>query len=342
MADTTLERAGGGAPTIRTVAQVAGVSKSSVSRYLQHSPHLTDEAREAIAKAIKELDYRPNANARSIRAKRTHSVGVLVNDLRQPWFVEFLQGLGDALHRHELSPLVGDGRLDRRTDERLVNSFMDMRFDGLVLAGTMQVSDTIVEAANRIPTVVGGTRLFDAPHIDLVVQDDDLVAQLAVDHLLELGHTAIAHVGSDAGVAFDARLARYSEMMTARGLPSSVELCDSTEEGAYQAGRRLLDRAPHERPTAIFAGSDLIALGVMSAAAELGCRVPADLSLVGVDNTHLAKMHSISLTSVDIQPYEQGRICGDTLALRIDDPDRPATEHLVEPGICVRKSTRSV
>lgn len=340
MADPAPGGARGNVPTIRTVAQLAGVSKSSVSRYLQRSPHLTDEARDSIAKAIKELDYRPNGNARSIRAKRTHSVGVLVNDLRQPWFVEFLQGLGDALHRHGLSPLVGDGRLDRRTDERLVNSFMDMRFDGLVLAGTMQVSDTIVEAANRIPTVVGGTRLFDASTIDLVVQDDNLVAQLAVNHLLELGHTSIAHVGSDAGVVFDARLSTYSSMMAARSLPTRIELCDSTEEGAYQAGLRLLDCRPEDRPTAVFAASDLIALGVMSAAAELGCRVPTDLSLVGVDNTHLAKMRSISLTSVDIRPYEQGRVCGDTLALRIEQPNRPATQHLVDPELCVRASTR--
>ena len=342
LATTALHAASATPPTIHTVAQRAGVSKSTVSRYLQRSPHLTDEARDAIAKAIKELGYRPNGNARSMKDKRTHAVGVLVNDLRQPWFVEFLQGLGDALHRHELSPLVGDGRLDRRTDERLVNSFMDMRFDGLVLAGTMKVSETIIEAANRIPTVVGGSRLFDAPTTDLVVQDDNRVAQLAVNHLFELGHTSVAHVGSDTGVVFDARLGTYRDLMATRGLIERTELCDATEEGAYMAGLRLLDCAPEYRPTAIFAASDLIALGVMSAAAELGCRIPTDLSLVGVDNTYLARMRSINLTSVDIRAYDQGIMSGDTLARRIENPDRPATQQIVEPTLSVRRSTRSL
>lgn len=100
----------------------------------------------------------------------------------QGW-LNFLQGLGDALQCHGPYPLVADGRLDRRTYERLVNSFMDMRVGGLMLAGTMEVSDAIIEAANRIPTVMGGNRLFDSPTSDVVAQDDELVAQLALDHL---------------------------------------------------------------------------------------------------------------------------------------------------------------
>lgn len=340
MSDSSSGRAAvGTTPTIRTVAELAGVSKSSVSRYLQHSPHLTAEAREAIARAIRELDYRPNANARSIKARRTYAVGVLVNDLRQPWFAEFLAGLGDSLHRHGLTALVGDGHLDRRTDERLVNSFMDMRFDGLVLAGTMTASATIVEAASRIPTVVGGTRLFAAPTTDLVVQDDEQVARLAVNHLLELRHRRIAYLGGRSGDVFEVRRAAYAELMAGSGLPGQVELCDPTEEGAYRAGLRLLDARPQDRPTAIFASSDLIALGVMSAAVGVGCSIPGELSVVGVDNTYLAGTKAIDLTSVDIRPQEQGRLCGDTLARRIEAPAEPATEQLVRPSLCVRGST---
>ncbi|MGI3782064.1 MAG: LacI family DNA-binding transcriptional regulator, partial [Janthinobacterium lividum] len=303
------------------------------------SPHLTDQARQAIAHAIEELDYRPSAIARSIKAQRTYSVGVLVNDLRQPWFVEFLQGLGDALHRHGLYPLVADGRLDRRTDERLVNSFMDMRVDGLVLAGTMEASDAIVKAAGRIPTVLSGSRLFPSPTADLVAQDDTLVTRTALEHLRALGHDRITYVGGDSGVVFTLRGQAYSDMMKALGLTDHTELCDSTEEGGYRTGLQILDRPPEERPTAIYAASDLIALGIMSAAAELGQRIPDDISIVGVDNTHLAKMRSIQLTSVDILPYEQGRLSGETLNARITAPQRPATQQLIEPVIRVRRST---
>ena len=123
------------------------------------------------------------------------------------------------------------------------------------------------------------------------------------------------------------------------GLTADIELCDTSEEGGFQAGLRLLDRPAAERPTAVFAASDLIALGVMSAAAELGHSIPTKISLVGVDDTHLVKMRSIWLTSVDLFPYEQGRLCGETIVTRVADPDRPATEQPIEPSLQICGST---
>jgi DNA-binding LacI/PurR family transcriptional regulator len=169
---------------------------------------------------------------------------------------------------------------------------------------------------------MGGNRL--SPTADLVAEDDKLVTRIALEHLRSLGHRRIAHVGGDNGVVFGLRRQAYSDMMRAHGVPTDIELCDTTEEGGYRAGLRVLDRPTPKRPTAIFAASDLIALGVMSAAADLNSSIPDNVSLIGVDNTS-RQMRSIQLTSVAILPYEQGRLCGETLPDRIANPNRPAT-----------------
>jgi DNA-binding LacI/PurR family transcriptional regulator len=333
-------RAAGGQPTIRSVAEHAGVSKSLVSRVLQGSPHVSPAKRKAVEDAIKELGYRPNGTARSLTERRTRAIGVLINDLRQPWFVDFLEGVNTTLSQSDLHMFVGDGRLDRRADERLMRAFLEMRVEGLILAGTMPESTTITEAASWLPTVVAGSRDFALPNVDVVAEDDWRGAELAVHHLIELGHRRIAHIGGRQAAVFRLRRAAYEAIMRDAGLSEyvQVETCDTTEDGGYRAAVRLLSR-PSERPTAIFVANDPTCVGTLSAAAELGLSVPGDLSLVSFDNSFLAKIRHISLTSVDIGTYEVGQRVTNALLERIKDPGRPASEYLVTPSLEVRGST---
>jgi DNA-binding LacI/PurR family transcriptional regulator len=291
--------------------------------------------------AIRELGYRPNATARSLTQRRTNAIGVLVNDLRQPWLLDFLSGLHLTLFEHELHPFLGDGRLDRATDEQLLRVFMEMRVDGLVLAATMPESTTITEAASWLPTVVAGGRDFDLPHVDTIAQDDWMIGELAIAHLVELGHRRIGHVAGDRTRVFDIRRASYEACMTRHGLGqfSAVVACDTTEEGGYLAGRKLLDSPPQERPTALFVANDLSCVGAMSAARDLGLDVPRDVSFVGVDNSVLARMRHVQLTSVDVLAEEVGRLSARHLVERIATPNLPAREHLVTPLLHVRGST---
>lgn len=331
---------GRGAVTLRAVAARAGVSKSLVSRVLQGSPHVSEERRQAVEAAIRELGYRPNATARSLSQRRTHAVGVLMHDLRQPWFVDFLEGLDRTLHANGLHPLVGDARVDRASNERLLEAFMEMRVDGLVLAGTLPPSTTVAEAAAWLPTVVAGNRDVELPRVDVVAQDDWSGARLALDHLASLGHRRIGHVAGSGGRVFELRRASYEAWMREHGLEDRVAVagCDTTEEGGYQAARRLLDRR-RGRPTALFVANDLPCLGVMAAARELGLQVPDDLAIVGFDNSVLARMRFVALTSVDIAPGRAGELAGTALVERIDDPTRPARHQLLTPTLEVRRSS---
>jgi DNA-binding LacI/PurR family transcriptional regulator len=326
-------------PTIRSVARRAGVSKSLVSLVLRDSPHVSDARRRAVLDAIRDLGYRPNAAARSLTERRTRAVGVVLNDLRNPWYVDCLDGLNAVLHAGGMTMLLGDGRLDRHADDRLLHTFMDMRVDGLVLVGSMPPSPTVTEAARRLPTVVAGSRDFALPHVDVSAQDDRLGAELATEHLLALGHRRVAHVAGDFLAVSQLRRRSYEDTMRRHGLAEEIriEMCDLTEEGGHAAGLRLL--AGPRRPTAVFGVTDIACVGVLAAAAELRLEVPGDLSVIGYDNTYLARLRHLSLTSVDISSQEVGSHAARLLLARIDDPTAPGVEHLVTPSVVGRGSS---
>ena len=232
-------------------------------------------------RAVAELGYRPNAAARLLAERRSRTVGVLLNDLRQPWFADMLDGLTPALHAAGKHILLGDGRIDRMLDETLTWSFIDLGVDGLVLAGSIPMSQAIVEAAGKIPTVaVGGRGLdLDLPRADVLANDNHLGGTLAVRHLIELGHTRIAHISGLPSVAGKLRMQAYEDTMRAAGLGEHVRIQDGdmSEEGGYRAAVRLLSGAGGtDRPTAIFAANDLTCVGALSAAAALGVRYPGN------------------------------------------------------------------
>ena len=170
-------------PTIRTVAARAKVSKSLVSLVLRGSPHVSPAKREAVETAIAELGFRPNAIARTLTERRTRLVGVLLNDLRNPWFVDCLQSITAVLHDHGLRTLFTDGRLDRAVEDAALQGLLELRVDGLVLLGTTVATPVIADAASRVPTVVAASRDVELPAVDVVANDDAVGARLAVEHL---------------------------------------------------------------------------------------------------------------------------------------------------------------
>ncbi|WTG17933.1 LacI family transcriptional regulator [Streptomyces decoyicus] len=333
-------------PTIRGVAERAGVSKSLVSLVLQGSPRVSDAKRQAVLAAIEELGYRPNAAARSLVARRTHTVGVLLNDMRNPWFVEVLDGLNSLLQAHGLRMLMADGRLDRRAGQDFARTFQELRVDGIVVVGTLPDTDGLAEVAERLPTVIAGNHEPRLPRVDLVANDDERGARLATEHLIGLGHRRIAHIAGQ-GLVGELRRRGFESAVRAHGLAASavVENGDGTEEGGYRAAVRLLNpsrgsgRPVAERPTAVFAFNDISGVGALSAAQELGLEVPADLSLVGYDNTYLARIRHLWLNSVNNASHEVGRRAARCLLDRMERPDAPAGQQLVAPELEIRGST---
>jgi DNA-binding LacI/PurR family transcriptional regulator len=325
-------------PTIRDVADRAGVSKSLVSLVLRGSDQVRPEKREAVLRAVRELGYRPNAAARSLSEQRTRTVGVLLNDLRNPWFADLLDGLNSLLHDNGLHMLLADARLNRRAGQDPAGPLLDLRVDGLVVVGTLPDPAALGAAAERIPVVVAGAREPVPSGVDVVAGDDEHGARLVTEHLIGLGHRRIAHIAGYGAVG-ELRRRSFEVAMRAHGLADQavVEPSDMTEEGGYRATVRLLSRP--ERPTALFAVNDIAAIGALSAAGELGLRVPRDVSVVGYDNTSIARLRHVWLTTVDNTSHELGRRAARCLLDRFERPGGAGRTHLAVPSLEVRGTT---
>jgi DNA-binding LacI/PurR family transcriptional regulator len=321
-------------PTIRTVAARAGVSKSLVSLVLQNSPNVSEPKRQAVLKAVAELGYRPDPVARSLAERRTRTIGVVIDDLSNPWYVELLDGLRPVLHEHGLRPLLADGH----TEPDAVQALADLRVDGLVLVGTPTLSaiEQVEKLAGQIPTVIAGTREPRLSEVDVVANDDYRGARLATAHLLELGHRRIVHIVGEGEVG---RLRRvgFEAAMDDAGCDPRCVAGDWTEATGERAATELLRSSP--RPTAILAANDLCAVGVLAAADQLDLRVPEDLSVVGYDNTVFARLHRLSLTTVDGHIAEVGQVAARTLTARIDGDTGTVGTRLLSPVLVLRTST---
>jgi DNA-binding LacI/PurR family transcriptional regulator len=328
-------------PTIRDVAERAGVSKSLVSLALRGSDQVRPEKRDAVLRAAQELGYRPNAAARSLSEQRTRTVGVLLNDLRNPWFVDLLDGLNSLLHANGLRMLLADARLNRRTGQDPADPLLDLGVDGLVVVGTLPDPAALGDVARRIPVVLAGSREPAPTGVDVVAGDDERGARLAAEHLIGLGHRRIAHIAGYGAVG-ELRRRSFEATMRRHGLADQVvvEPSDMTEEGGYRTTVRLLGRP--DRPTAVFAVNDITAIGALSAAGELGLRVPHDLSVVGYDNTSIARLRHVWLTTVDNTSHDIGRRAARCLLERFEGTGGAGRVQLATPALEIRGTTAPV
>ncbi|WP_416394059.1 MULTISPECIES: LacI family DNA-binding transcriptional regulator [unclassified Curtobacterium] len=325
---------GAGKPaTIYDVAARAGVSKSLVSLVLQRSPRVSQQRRDAVLKAIQELDYRPSTAAVSLAGTRSRTIGVVLDDFRNQWFVDLLTGLRESLQDQGHRLVVADRFLNTGLDASPVEGFLSMRVEGLVIAGE---PDTDLAVPASTPLVIAGGRVA-IPRADTVANDDRAGGAMAAEHLLDLGHARLGFIGASSA-ASDERRIGFGAGVDGRAEVATVVLPgEPTEEAGSRAVAQLLDA--HPDVTAVFAANDVMALGALSELAERGLRVPEDVSVMGYDDTPLAATRYVGLTSIDDRSVEIGRGAGERLLARIADPSTAATEVLVEPRLVARRTT---
>ncbi|MGH2735128.1 MAG: LacI family DNA-binding transcriptional regulator [Actinomycetota bacterium] len=326
----------GGHATIVDVARQAGVSKSLVSLVMRGSPQVSDEKREAVLRAAEELRYRPNAVARSLVRKRSNLIGIMLSDLHNPFFVEVVDGIEQEALAAGYHALFNTGGRTAGGESAAIESLLQLRTDGLILASPVLPSREIRAAAATAPMVLVA-RPSRWPEVDSVTNDDRAGARLAVEHLVELGHSSIAHIDGGKGAGAAARRAGYRDAMRRRGHDPIVAPGEYTEEGGAGGVAHLLNG--RARPTAIFAANDLAAIGALQALEERGLRVPEDVSLVGYDNTGLAGLGHIDLTTIDQPRHEIGATAVKLLLDRLDGGRRRARHVLLQPGLVVRGTT---
>lgn len=323
-------------PTIHDVARRAGVSKSLVSLVIRDAPNVSDARRRAVKKAAKELGYRPNAAAKSLVRGRSFVIGVLVADLHDPFFADVIDGVDQRATEADYRSLLNTGARSARRELAAVDTFLQLRVDGLILVGSLLEAKHIATIAESVPVVLA-SRATRLASVDCIVTDDKAGAIMATDHLISLGHRAIAHISGGPGAGARQRRVGYEAAMRAAGLQSQIRVAagDFTEEAGARAASRLL----RTKATAVFAANDFSAIGAMSRFEERGRKVPDDISLIGYDNSSLSHLGHIDLTTIDQPRAAMGSLAVELLLERmIDRRDEPRRITLA-PSLVVRSTT---
>lgn len=325
-----------GRPTIVDVAHRAGVSKSLVSLVMRDSPNVSDEKRERVRRAANDLGYRPNAMARSLVRQRTFVIGVVLSDLNNPFFTEVAGGIEEAAIAADYRALFNSGDRDPIREEQALDTLLQLRTDGIVLTGPAVDEAVVRRAAQETPVVVA-TRESRSRSFDSVVTDDVTGARLAVEHLIALGHRRIFHITGGDGAGARNRVAGYTATMREHGLEPVLVEGDFTEATGLSVAGGMFDSG--SPPTAVFAPNDFAAIGVLQALHDRGLNVPADVSVVGYDDTWLAGLARIDLTTVRQDPRGIGATAVSLLLERVDGKRTKAKHVVLKPELTIRATT---
>ena len=328
--------------TIKEVAEYAGVSVATVSRVVNNTGRVSPELRRRVLAAMDALNYQPSALARSLRRRRTQTVGILVPQLDHPFFSSLAFAIERKLFSEHYHALICSAEENQEKEDAYIEMLIRQRVNGVILVPTGQSAENVHRLLEQqVPVVLADRDLPDLA-ISRVLNDNFHGGYEGARHLLSLGHRRIGVIGGPDysypmrqrinGIrqAFrDARVAHDPDLM-------SIGTLQQFEMG-YTAARSLLSKSP--RPTAIFALTDVMAVGVLHAAYEEGLRLPEELSVMGFDDIPLASYSIPELTTIAQPIYDMGESAARILLRQMQKPDSPVESVMLQTRLIVRQST---
>ena len=331
--------------TIRSVAKLAGVAPSTVSHYLNRSAPVSADTAQSVERAISALNYRVNLGARSLRMRKTHSIGLIIPNITTPFFGEIAEIIENALWDKDYQMLLCISERDLEREVVQVDNLASRQVDGILMVYQGEQSKAIqFSKSNSVPIVFVDRPI---PGEYSVATDNFYGGQLAARHLAELGHQCIGIMCGEAEIrnvaeridGFQTELRRWQlEVKPEYFLHGRQEL---------QFGLRVVELLSKEpKPTAIFATADIVAVGAWLALLEAGCRVPEDMSIVGFDNIEMSRFLTPPLTTVAQATPEIAARSVELLLSRINESENFANKApvniVISPAIHVRGSTAAV
>jgi LacI family transcriptional regulator len=325
---------------IRDVAQQAGVSTATVSHVINKTRFVTESTRDKVLKAIENCNYYPNVHARSLASGRSHTIGLLVSDISNPFFPELVKSIEVAASDRGYDVILASSNYDADRTSEYVRRMVGRRVAGVLLM-TSEIDQTLIDelVAQEVPAVFYNLEPAGQRFSNVIV-DCEIGIDQALRHLVSLGHRRIAHLaGPHATRAGAQRLSAFLHCI-AEYLPDSrpsIHEGDFRVEGGRRAASTML--AGDTLPTAVIAANDMMALGLMKEFRSAGLSIPRDISIVGFDDIAFAALSDPALTTICLPKIELGQKVVDALMMTIERPGEPALEFHVPTHLLTRGST---
>ncbi|MCY9007311.1 LacI family DNA-binding transcriptional regulator [Peribacillus frigoritolerans] len=331
-----------GRVTLQQVAKHAGVSTSTASLIVRNNPRISEATRKKVLKSMNELGYVYDRIAANLRSQSSDTVGIIITDISNTFFSEFLIGVHDALDEVGYTVLLGTTFDSVAKQDHLLSTMMEHRVGGLILCPVSESSQDTIERLNEIDTpMVLAVRELPGVNSDYVGIDYPEGARIAVDHLLGKGHKRIALLGGiKESSTWIERMEGYREALSRAGLEVDESLViDSapTREGGLEAVLKVLENP--NPPTAIFCFSDLIAFGVMQGLMMKGITPGKDIDIVGFDNVPVAEIYHPPLTTISSFPRRIGKEAANLLYQQMEKIEREQQRIILNPELIIRESS---
>jgi len=332
--------------TMQDVANEVGISAATVSHVINQSRYVSEDLKRKVQAAIEELGYQPNGVARSLRAQKTSSIGLIIPNNANPFYAEVVRGVEKVAYQQGYSVILCNSDRDIEREVRYTELLLHRRVDGILFVGAW-VGDQLEhleKAVKRGLPIVAVDRNVAGLPISTIMADNEHGGKLATQYLLDQGHRRIACIGGSPQRTPNARrVAGYFQALAGKGIrpdESVVKRANFTFEGGYAAANELLTQ--NANISAIFASNDLMAIGTMRSALDQGLRVPDDVSIIGFDNIQVTEYTNPPLTTVDHAMVEMGEKAAEILLDLCNSGEIFVSHELIVPKLVIRKSVANL
>ncbi len=325
--------------SIKEVAEAAGVSTATVSRVLTNSPHVRPELRERVLNVVQQLEYRPNLIARSLRSQQTMTIGLIVSDIRNPFFTAISRDVEDTAYEQGYSIILCNTDEDQQKEVIYLNLMRDANVAGIIFSPTRQTAANFAALNLDFPTVVVDRSVSNAD-VDAVLLDNVDSAYRLTTHLIDNGYQRIGAICGEMSTTGRERHAGYEQALRARGRTPAgdrVRFVAPKIEAGYAATLQLLDLA--QPPDALLTTNSLLAAGALEAIRERCLTIPGEIALVTFDETTWASLVQPPLTLIAQPTHEIGQTATELLLRRIAEPARPTRQVILKGQLLIRGSS---
>ncbi len=325
--------------SIKDVAKAVGVSTATVSRVLSNGLHVRPEVRERVMEAVDQLAYRPNLLARSLRSQQSNTIGLIVSDIRNPFFTSMSRAVEDTAYEQGFSLVLCNTDENPEKEAIYLNLMHDENVAGVIFSPTRHAAANFTDANIIFPTVIID-RLLPGADVDVVLLDNVDAGYRLTTHLIENGYRRIGALCGETSMTGRERQQGYEKALRANDLAPAGELVKYVQPkmgAGYAATLKMLDTA--QPPDALFTTNSLLAEGALQAIRERNLTIPDDIALVTFDETTWAALVQPAITLIEQPTYEIGKTATELLLQRIADPNRSTRQVILKGQLLVRGSS---